>query len=82
MVKSGERRSNASIKRRLIDALVRREGRRTVGGIVVLVLALVALGVLAGFRTRAFLSAEVAAIALVLGLCARADMTRRRRDRA
>jgi hypothetical protein len=82
MVESGERSSRGPTSRRLIDALVRREGRRTVGGIVALVLALVALGVLAGFRARAFLGAEVAAIALVLGLCARAGAARRRRDGA
>jgi hypothetical protein len=82
MLESGERRPRARTKRRLIDALVRRESRRIVGGIVVLVLALVAVGVFAGFRTRAFLCAEVVAIALVLGLCARVDVTRRRRGGA
>jgi hypothetical protein len=46
-----------------------------------LVLALVAVGVFAGFRTHVFLCAEVVAIALVLGLCARVDVTRRRRGR-
>jgi hypothetical protein len=47
-----------------------------------LVLALVAVGVFAGFRTHVFLCAEVVAIALVLGLCARVDVTRRRRGGA
>jgi hypothetical protein len=71
----------ARAKRRLIDAILRREGRRIAGGIVMLVLALVAVGVFAGFRTHVFLCAEVVATALVLGLCARVDVTRRRRGR-
>jgi hypothetical protein len=78
MVKSGAGHSRARSKRRLVDELVRREGRRTVGGIMALALAVVAIGVLAGFRTRVFLFAEVVAIALVLGLCARVDASRRR----
>jgi exosortase/archaeosortase len=47
-----------------------------------LVPALVAVGVFAGFRTHVFLCAEVVAIALVLGLCTSVDVTRRRRGGA
>jgi hypothetical protein len=48
-----------------------------VSAAIALALIVVAVGVFAGFRTRAFLIVEVVAITLVLGLCARVDASRR-----
>jgi hypothetical protein len=77
MVKSGARHSRARSRRRLVVELWGREGRRTVSAGVALVLVVIAVGIFAGFRARAFLIAEVVAITLVLGLCARVDASRR-----
>jgi hypothetical protein len=76
MVDPGAGRARAHTKGRRVDRLARREGYRTVGVILALLLALAAIGAVAGFRTRFFLLAELAAIALVLGLGARANRRR------
>jgi hypothetical protein len=79
MIESGARRSRARAQRIRLRELLRREGHRTVGAIVALVLALVLLGVLVGFRARIFLGAEGVAIALVLALAVRAQASRQKR---
>jgi hypothetical protein len=78
MVESGGGRARARTKGQRLYRLARREGYRTVGVILALLLALAAIGAVAGFRTRFFLLAELTAIALVLGLGVRADANRRR----
>ncbi|HWD10713.1 MAG TPA: hypothetical protein VG366_02650 [Solirubrobacteraceae bacterium] len=78
MGESGAGRESARAKGRRVDRLARREGYRAVGVILALLLALAAIGAVAGFRTRFFLFAELAAIALVLALGVRADANRRR----
>jgi hypothetical protein len=76
MVKSQAGFSRARATRRLVAEMWAREGRRTVSAAIALALIVVAVGVFAGFRTRAFLIVEVVAVTLVLGLCARVDASR------
>jgi hypothetical protein len=66
-------RQGAQTRRPAEDArkLWRSEARRTIGALLLVLLALLALGIKAGFRTPIFIGAEIVAIALVLIACSR-----------
>jgi hypothetical protein len=69
--------SLAHFRRSRLRSLMRGGVRRTLGAIGVLVLAVLALGAIVGFRDRAFLYVELGAIALVLVLASRVQASRR-----